>query len=70
MAQQTVQIAAAGQQTVIAPAGQIFRAQNVIQAANLVTQNGNTIITGWSASAGCFCVIFILYRMSYIPSKV
>ncbi|CAG7717629.1 unnamed protein product [Allacma fusca] len=40
--QQTVQIG--GSPAIIAPTGQFIRAQNVLQAANLV-QNGNTIVT-------------------------
>ncbi len=42
MATQQVQIQ--GGQTIIAPAGQFLRAQNVVQTANIL-QNGNTILS-------------------------
>jgi len=42
MATQQVQIQAGGQ-TIIAPAGQFIRTQNVLQASNIL-QNGNTIV--------------------------
>lgn len=60
MATQQVQIQ--GGQTIIAPAGQFLRAQNVVQTANIL-QNGNTILSSEFLHF-CLNLIFIEHERS------